>query len=500
MRSYQKIMAVITLLTLILVSISATRTVKAQGSNTKIILYGESADGEITSAKDKLTQIFGFIGKKGDVISITITRKSGNLRPVGVVFDPTKPQNNQVIATVRLASDGKTAQLTDFTLPSSGVFGIIVSREGVDKGNTTGKFTVSLEGPANDSSSDTSGDQPTPTKPSTKPTATKVVPTKAPTKATATPEATDSSDSSDSSGSSSANGVSSITVGKMPTFTTWSGSNLYVSNQGDGTVSVLDGDGNVTATIKVGGVPFAMAWDGARLWVADLGTTDKPGDSVNVFDAKGKKVGAFKVGKEPFSLSYDADNKRMWIALYGENKIVAVDAKGKVVTSVDTDTNPNTVLWTGDQLFATLAGNQDNPGNTVIAADTDGNITGTFKVGKSPADLAWDKSGKTLYVANYDDGTITALNSAGKVTGTFKVGQNPSALAWDGSHLWVTLGGDKTVVALDKKGKQVAKVSLDSVPNGVTFDGTNIWVANQGTSDEPGSTVTKIDPSVVIQG
>ncbi|MCC7448867.1 MAG: YncE family protein [Anaerolineae bacterium] len=492
MRFYQKLAVGITVLALVLVSISATLTVKAQGSNTKIILYGESAEGEITSAKDKLTPLFGFIGKKGDVISITITRKSGNLRPVGVVFDPTKPQNSQVIATVRLGADGRTASLTNFTLPSTGVFGIIVSREGVANGNTTGKFTISLKGPANAA---TPSNRPTATRPSTKPTLTKV-PTKAPAKATATPEPDEPTEEPDAP---SGEGVSSITVGQLPTFATWSGSNLYISNQGDGTISVLDADGNVTGTIKVGGVPFAMAWDGARLWVADLGTADTPGDSVSVFDAKGKKVGTFKVGSQPFSLSYDADNERMWIALYGENKIVAVDAQGEVVTSVDTDTNPNTVLWTGDRLFATLAGNQDNIGSSVIAVDTDGNITGTFKVGKSPADLAWDKSGKTLYVANYDDGTITALNSAGKVTGTFKVGQNPSALAWDGSHLWVTLGGDKSVVALDKKGKQLAKVSLDSTPNGVTFDGTYIWVANQGTGDEPGSTVTKIDPSVVIQ-
>ncbi len=471
------------------VLIAATFTVRAQ--DTSALRYGDMVNGEIKAVKPNDSALYTFIAQANDVITITMVRKSGTLRPAIALGDLSKTGKDLLVGVSTLSADGKTATLADFTIKTAGAYAILATYEG--KTVTTGKFTLTLD---NASNPDTPTDTPVPTKkanatPTKKANATptkkpNVQPTATPEEATAEPAA----------------GVQTFSVGTSPTFSIWSGNNLYVSNQGDGTISILDGDGNSTGSIKVGGTPFAMAWDGARLWVSDYGTTDKPGNSVSVFDAKGKKIGTYKVGGLPFSLSFDADSKLMWVALYADNKVVAVDAKGKVTTTVDVSeagSNPNTVLWNGTQLFATLAGTQQDVGSTVIAIGTDGTITGTYIVGKNPADLAWDDTDQLLFVANYDDNTVTALDADGKSVGTYKVGKNPSALAWDGTNLWVSLSGDSAIVALSPKGKVLAKIPLSSAPNGVTYDGTSmLWVALQGTANSPGSEVARIEISTAL--
>jgi YVTN family beta-propeller protein len=454
------------------------------------ISYGDTVNGQVTASKN--TVAYSFDAQEGDVVTITMTRTSGNLRPEVAIGDLSQPQGKRVLVIGELSSDGKTATISEFTMPHAGNFVILATREGVDTGTTTGKYKLSLEGTGG-------GDNPTePTATATKkPRASSTPRVKATPTPAEEPTETSVAEPTETPGDN-AEGVETFKVGKSPNFSTWSGSNLYVSNAGDGTVSILNSDGKVTGTIKVGGVPFAMAWDGTRLWVADLGTDNRPGNSVNLFDAKGKKVATYEVGYGPFSLSYDKDNEQMWIALYDENKIIAVDSGGNIGTTIDTDTNPNTVLWTGTKLWATLAGPAKLPGNTVIAIDTDGNITGTYKVGKSPADLAWDEDDQLLFVANYDDDNVMALDADGKVVGTYDVGKGPGALAWDGTHLWVTLSLDKAVVALSKDGEVLKSIPLDAAPNGVAWDGTYIWVAGAGTSDEPGNTVTRIDVETVL--
>ena len=190
----------------------------------------------------------------------------------------------------------------------------------------------------------------------------------------------------------------------------------------------------------------------------------------------------------------------MWIALYNDNRIVAVDSRGKTILTVDTDINPNTVLWTGDELWATLGGTTGQQGNSVIAVDNTGKVISTSIVGALPADLAWNDVDQVLYTASYSDGMVTTVNSDGTVLGTFKVGNGPSALAWDGSQLWVALYTDQAVAAFTSKGKQLVVQPLKFAPNSVISDGNgHVWVSETGTDKAAGDQVTEIDTASASQ-
>ncbi len=474
----------------VLLAVFTVATLPTNAQGILAIKYGDTVTGEVKSTKTGYAVFYSFTAKAGDAITATMTRTSGTLRPAVALADPSKTGNDFLMAEGELSDDGKASTIVTATIEKAGKYALIASRESYSNGTTTGKFSLTFDRASDEAATET----PVPTKragatPTRKPT----------TKSTPTPVPIEGSTPEPSAG------VDVFKVGTSPTYSVWSGNNLYVANFGDGTVSILDEDGNPTGSIQTGGVPFTLAWDGARLWVADLGTTDKPGNTVSVFDPKGKKLGSYKVGSQPFSMSYDADDKLMWVAIYGENKVVALDPKGKIVSTFDvtesgeSGSNPNTVLWTGTELFVTLAGTDTNKGNTVLTLGSDGVMTGSFKVGQSPADLAWDDADQILYTANYDDDSVTALSAEGKTVGTYKVGKNPAALTWDGTHLWVSLAGENAVVALDKKGKVVAKAALSNSPNGITNDGMgHVWVALQGTNDSPGSEVIRITTETVL--
>jgi DNA-binding beta-propeller fold protein YncE len=461
-----------------------TQVARAQSKPIELDYTSNNTDtNEITSKKP--IQTYVFTGSAGDVISILMVRSSGNLRPLIGLLDFRQPKGKEEIAESGISKDGKLAGIIKFELPEDGEYVIAATREGVTKGTTTGKYVITLVA-AGEEATPTRAARPTATKRSAKPTAT-------PTEEEPTPEETEEATPEESN-----EAVQTFEVGSMPYGVFWNGNNLFVANSGDGTVSVLNGDGETVATAKLGGVPGWMAWDGKRLWVPDVGSTDEPGTKVNLLDGKGKKVGSFEVGSQPYSISYDKENKLMWVALYGDKKVVSVDAKGQIVTTVDTEFGPNTVLWTGDTLWVTLFGEFDNPNNQVMAIDVDGNVIGTFKVGKGPADLAWNPDDELVYVANQIDNNVMALNRDGKVVGTYKVGKGPIALLWDGEHLWASLSGENAVAAMTNKGKVLKKVPVTTGPNGLAFDGTYLWVANEGTTDEPGNTVTRIDVATVL--
>ena len=460
MRTYRKLIFVFCIaFALLNFTANNARFAEAQ----QALKYGDSVEGTIATPNDVLS--YTFTGQKGDAISITAVRKTGDLNPqIGL----TETVSGNILTQGTPMGDGSIAMLTT-TLPTAESYTIYIASDPQNGG--TGKFQLVLTGPAKSSGGGVTATPNAKTTPSTKATPK---PGKLPTGA-----------------------VKSFTVGASPVYSLWNGSNIYVANYSDGTVSELDSDGNLVNTLQVGGTPFNLAWDGKRLWVADLGADGQTGQTVFVFDATGKKVASYKVGLEPFSLSYDKDNNRMWIALYGENKVLAVDMNGKVLTTVTIDNRPNTVLWDGTQLWVTIAGDNSNQGTEVIAIDTDGTILGTYQVGGSPADLAWDKDGQALYVANSDTNNVSVLDATGNPIGKFKVGQAPAALAWDGSHLWISLSGADSVVAVDKTGKILVTVPANN-PNGIMFDGTYIWVCNEGLTAKPSKSITRIDVAAVL--
>jgi DNA-binding beta-propeller fold protein YncE len=60
-------------------------------------------------------------------------------------------------------------------------------------------------------------------------------------------------------------------VGKFPWGIAFDGTNMWVTNYGDNTVTELSPTGATLGTFPVGNAPRGIAFDGTHMWVANMG-------------------------------------------------------------------------------------------------------------------------------------------------------------------------------------------------------------------------------------
>jgi YVTN family beta-propeller protein len=110
------------------------------------------------------------------------------------------------------------------------------------------------------------------------------------------------------------------------------GKRVVTANHGADSVSLVDiQEGKVLAEVKSGKRPVAVACtaDGKRVAVSNLWSA-----SVTLFDVEAatlKKTGELEVGVLPRSLAFAPDGKTLYVALAGEDAVVALDWKNNKV-------------------------------------------------------------------------------------------------------------------------------------------------------------------------
>ncbi len=104
------------------------------------LLYGTTVPDAITNADPD--SVYAFYGMRGEVITLTMTRTSGNLASVIVLMD----QNQQRLISDSDSTGAGSAAITRYTLPYTGVYYINARRYEGARGprSTEGAFNVAL--------------------------------------------------------------------------------------------------------------------------------------------------------------------------------------------------------------------------------------------------------------------------------------------------------------------------------------------------------------------
>jgi YVTN family beta-propeller protein len=221
------------------------------------------------------------------------------------------------------------------------------------------------------------------------------------------------------------------------------GSFVYVTNQGNNTVSVIATVNNtVVATIPVMGVaPFGVTIspNGTLAYVTNLIS-----NTVSVINTGTNTVIAtIPVGTRPFAVALNADGTRAYVANSGSD----------TVSVIDTTNN-----------------------NTVIA---------TINVGDDPIALVVSPNGTRVYVANQSSHTVSVINTANNtVVATILVGAFPSGIAItpDGASVYVTNQGSGYVSVINTATNNVTAniATTGSCPFGIAI--TERFNPNAGTT------------------
>ncbi|MGY3053045.1 YVTN family beta-propeller protein [Pedobacter sp. UYEF25] len=183
-----------------------------------------------------------------------------------------------------------------------------------------------------------------------------------------------------------------------------------------------------------------------------LYTVTKEDNSLYVVDLTTKKVkNRIPLGAEAYSCVLSPDQKRLYISLWGAEKVAIYDVKQQKITDgIAVENNPNEIILNkkGSVLYVANAGN-----NSVSVINTDSkkvvevisaSLFPTKLTGSTTNGLALSQDEKTLYIANADNNCLAVFdvskpaNSVSK--GFIPTGWYPTSVKSYGDKIWVANG------------------------------------------------------------
>lgn len=276
---------------------------------------------------------------------------------------------------------------------------------------------------------------------------------------------------------------------------------IFVSNESDDTVSVIDGGRlEVVATVRTGVRPRDMRWtpDKARLLVAASGS-----DRIEILDVESLEiVGEIEAGEDPEIFDLDPSGRILVAANEDDNEVTVTDLEtGEALRTIeDVGIEPEGVTFRhdGKVVFVT-----SEVTNTVLVVDPwEGEILDEVLVGDRPRRGIVTPDDREYWVTNELGGSVSILDAQ-----TYELRDEiyfeprgmrvedvtpvDFAMTGDGRTAYVTLGRANHVAVVDVESRGVEDYILagDRVWGAVlTADERFLIVAN-GASDD----VTVID-------
>lgn len=274
----------------------------------------------------------------------------------------------------------------------------------------------------------------------------------------------------------------------MPQKVHGQGTYLYVTNQLDNSVSVIEPtSGNTVATIPVGDTPQAIVYNGNYVYVAQVyyGT----GGGVTVIDPRTNSV-ITTISTATFGISHLALNPN-------GTRLYASDQQSRVYVI---DTTSNTVVntltgFTAAQGIAVDPSdthvyivNGSSPGWVSVLNTSNYSTVATIPVGNNPLSIAVTPDGSKAYTGNYASNNVSVINtSTFQVVNTIPEGQNVTDIRVNpsGTYAYVMnqnwFNGPGNISVINTSSDAVAAtVTVGFQPISISFssDGNTVYVTN----------------------
>ena len=230
---------------------------------------------------------------------------------------------------------------------------------------------------------------------------------------------------------------------------------VYVANQADGTVSVIDGTTNtVIATVAVGGEPMALGVNSTRGRVYVANRNDA---TVSVIDgATNTVIATVPVGDQPFHVGVNPDtdrvyiaNRKAWPATDGTVSVID-GSSNEVIATIPVGAAPQKA---GVNPITNLIYVPNAEGGTVSVIDGASNaVVATIPVDDVPIGLGVNPSTNRVYVSHFDDETVSVIDGASNaVIATIPVGDSPVVVTinLNSGHVYAANNNDGTVSVID---------------------------------------------------
>lgn len=231
---------------------------------------------------------------------------------------------------------------------------------------------------------------------------------------------------------------------------------------------------NSIVTVNVGNGPAGMCFDGTNVWV-----TNQTDGSVTIINAVSATVvnTITGVGSGPVACVYDGQH--IWVANQtGANVTELNDSDGSIATTVGGFNAPAGIAFDGSNIWVTNSAS--NTVSAFSAASGNAALSGSpFAVGTAPLGIASD--GKNMWIANSGSASVSELSASGGLLQTVTVGTTPTGVAFDGQHVWVSNAGSSSVSEIPTTAPSTPTTTgtgSGSTPQAIVFDGAKIYVGD----------------------
>jgi PQQ-dependent catabolism-associated beta-propeller protein len=244
---------------------------------------------------------------------------------------------------------------------------------------------------------------------------------------------------------------------------------VFVSNEQDDTVSVVDGETlTLIGTIPVGRRPrgIAASPDGRQVYVA-LGDDDR----FDVIDVASRKVvDTLPSGPDPERFAVSPDGGRLYIANEDDNVVTILDiATRKVVAEVAVGIEPEGMAVSPDGKLVVCTSETTSMAHFVDAGG--GELLDNVLIDTRPRDARFTPDGRQVWVSSELRGSLTVLDSASRDMVRrieFAVPGVPQELVQavgimitrDGRRGFVALGPSARVAEVDARTYEVLRYHL----------------------------------------
>ncbi len=194
-------------------------------------------------------------------------------------------------------------------------------------------------------------------------------------------------------------------------------------------------------------------------------------DHVDIFHADGFRLaGRIFIDGLPSHMAFDADSKTVFVSLQQSGRLAAFDLATQTLKwNVAVGNTPAGVVMLPDdkRVLVALTGED----GVVVVDPKDGQITGRLQTGKGAHNF-WPKGdGRHWFLSNRVEGSVSMIDTQDmRVAATVKVAGGPDCMATtaDGKELWVTQRFLRRVAVVDlEQMKVVASVPVGKSPHGV---------------------------------
>jgi len=283
-------------------------------------------------------------------------------------------------------------------------------------------------------------------------------------------------------------GLGLVSVGNNPQVLRSDGSDVWVPNLADGTVTrIRASDGALLGTWTGAELPRALIPAMGKVFVVGGNATGAL-YLIDPMQAPGAMTAIATIGAAPTDVAFDGEN--LWSANFGAHSVSIIVPGSWAVTSQSLGTvQPTGLLYDGHHMWVT-AYNAATLAGSILRLASDGSVMQTVPVGEAPGYPAFD--GANLWVPNRPEDSVSVVRAIdGAVHKTFSAAngnQNglsePEMAAFDGQRVLVTdnNGGVSLFRSTDLSPLGFFPTPGVTSPFGVCNDGISFWISFFGSA------------------